>query len=560
MFQKVITWPLLVLAVAGLWGAPPAQKPDDPKLTNPPRTGISLSQRQLGLQDAVQMALENNLDIEIERTNRDSSAQAVKAARGFFDPTFRWMPLFEDRNTPTASVLQGASGKLNERFLNQNFYVRQKLPSNGLALNLDFENQRQQTSNPFNSFTPLLGSRLTVGFTQPLFRGRETDRERAELKIRRKQSQMADVDFQVRVIDVVTRVEQAYWDLVAARQDVGVKQESVRLAQEQLALNERQIRSGTLAPVELAAAEAELQRRMDSLYTAIGVVTETENALKTLIAPERQSSLWGDEILPTDSQTRETPATDDLRAAVTEAIKNRPELKGIDLRMQANQVEKQLNSDLRKPAVNLVGQYSLNGLGGTLRPGDNPFTAANTALYAKVNELAGKSGIPPLPLASLGATPDFLIGGYGTSLSNLFGGRYQSFQAGVQMDLTFRNRTAEANYAQSAIAEKRIKLEQARAEQLIEAQVRNAIQGIETARQRIAAAEASEKAAREKLASETRLFQTGESTNFLVLTRQNEASDSRRRVVGAKLELNKSISRLEQALGTTLRAHKVTVQ
>ena len=142
----------------------------------------------------------------------------------------------------------------------------------------------------------------------------------------------------------------------------------------------------------------------------------------------------------------------------------------------------------------------------------------------------------------------------------MFGGRYQSFKAGIALDLNLRNRTADANYAQSAIAEKRLKLRQAQVEQTIEAQIRNALQGIETARQRIAAAEASERAAREKLESETRLFQTGESTNFLVLTRQNEASDSRRRAVVARLELNKSIARLEQALGTTLAHHKIVLQ
>src|SRR5690349_16109016 len=86
------------------------QAPDNPKLTAPARTGISLTQRKLALAEAVQLALENNLEIDIEKTNRDSSLQSVEAARGFFDPTFRWAPLIEDRNTPAGSILQGAGG------------------------------------------------------------------------------------------------------------------------------------------------------------------------------------------------------------------------------------------------------------------------------------------------------------------------------------------------------------------------------------------------------------------------------------------------------------------
>ena len=123
-----------------------------------------------------------------------------------------------------------------------------------------------------------------------------------------------------------------------------------------------------------------------------------------------------------------------------------------------------------------------------------------------------------------------------------------------------RNRSAQANYSQPLIAEKRLKLEQARAEQAIEAQVRNALQAIQTAKQRIAASEASERAAKEKLESETRLFQTGESTNFLVLTRQNEYLDSRRRSLVAHLDLNKALSRMEQAVGNTLETHSITVR
>ena len=94
----------------------------------------------------------------------------------------------------------------------------------------------------------------------------------------------------------------------------------------------------------------------------------------------------------------------------------------------------------------------------------------------------------------------------------------------------------------------------------MEAQVRNALQSISTSEQRVSAAEASAKAAKEKLDSETRLFQTGESTNFFVLTRQNELSDSRRRVVLATLELNKAVARLQLALGKTLQSHSITLK
>lgn len=524
------------------------------------RVGVGMVQRKLTLQDAIELALRNNLDIEIERTNRATAQEAEKGARGYLDTTFRWAPSIESRNTPTGSVLQGAGGKLTDHFMNQNFSLRQRLPWGGTSLNLDFENGRQSTSNPFTSLNPFLTSRLVIGLTQPLLRGRKIDPQRAELKIRRKQLNISDIDFELRNIDVVTRVESAYWDLLGARQAVDVLNENVEWAREQLARNKRMVANGTLAQVEISAAEAELERRLDSYYSGLGAVTEAENALKTLLTSSRVDPLWGDQIIPTDLETLSPPESGDLKEAVVEALKHRPELRSVETRQEAAEVQRELNADLVKPQLNIAGGYVNSGLGGTVSSSPNPFSAATQASTDRLNQLSALAGLPPLQGASFGSLPPILVGGYGTALSNLFSGRYPGLQAGLSFDLNFRNRTAEANLAQSVIAQRRLKLEQARAEQLIEAQVRNALQALETARQRIAAAEASSRAAKEKLDSETRLYQSGESTNFLVLTRQNEYADSRRREVVAHLDANKAIARLRQALGSTLQAHKITVQ
>lgn len=156
------------------------------QIGTPARVGVGITQRNLTLSDAIAMALENNIDIEIERTNRDTARENVEAARGFFDPAFRWTPLLQSTNTPTGSVLQGPGGKLTDRGLAQNFSFRQQLPQYGTAFNVDFDNSRQTTTNPFTSFNPLISTRLSVGFTQPLVRGFRNDRNRSELRIRQR--------------------------------------------------------------------------------------------------------------------------------------------------------------------------------------------------------------------------------------------------------------------------------------------------------------------------------------------------------------------------------------
>ena len=396
-------------------------------------------------------------------------------------------------------------------------------------------------------------------FTQPLLRNRQIDSGRAELKIRRKQVDISETDFELKAIDVVTRVEQAYWDLVAARQDAQVKSETVELAREQLARNRRMVEAGSLAPVEISASQAELERRMDSWYAALGVITEAENALKALMAADRKDPMWNDEIVPAEESTVAPPEAGDVSAAVARALAARPELKRIDSQREVTDIQKQQNADQLKPQVNLVAGYGHTGLGGTITQTQNPISSSFAPVFDRINALSAQAGLPPVAVGSTGV-PDILVGSYGTTLSNLFGARYQTFQAGVAFDFTFRNQTAEANLAQSTIAERRLKLQRAQAEQVVQAQVRNALQALETSRQRITAAEASARAANEKLESETRLFQTGESTNFLVLTRQNEYADSRHRLLVARLDYNKAIARLEQALGSTLGAHGISLR
>jgi len=525
------------------------------------RVGVGMVQKKLTLGEAIERALESNLDLGIEKLNRAAAYEAVKGAHGYLDPTLRWLPSLESRNTPTTSVLQGAGGKLTDHLMGQNFYLRQRLPWNGAGLGVDFENGRQSTSNTFVSLNPYTTSRLVFTLTQPLVRNRVVDRERAELRVRGKQAEVAEADFELRLIDVVTRVEGAYWDLVAARQALTVSADSVELAREQLARTQRMAASGVIAQVEIAAAEAELERRRDTYYASLGVVTEVENALKTLVTASREALLWNDEIIPVEMGTLAPPAAGDLREAVALALKRRPELRAVEAHQQTSHIQKRLSADQIKPQVNLVAGYGHAGLGGAVSARENPFSAASQASAIRVNELSERAGLAPLPPVSFGSPlPDFLVGGYGAALGNIFSGRYRTLQVGLSMDLTLRNRAAEAALAQNVLFERRLILEQARLEQAIEAQVRNALQALETARQRITAAEASARAAKEKLASEIRLFQSGESTNFLVLTRQNEYADSRRREVVAHLDFNKAVARLRQALGTTLEARGIRVE
>ncbi len=522
------------------------------------RVGVSDTLRELTLKQALELALKNNLEIEIERSYLDTAAAMLKSARGAFDPLVQYNPSFDTRNLPVANTLAAPGGRLSERYLNHNFYVRGKTPFSGLGWHIDFENQRQSTNNPFTALTPFLTSRLGAGFTFPLLRFRDVDPDRAQLRIRIKQRDQQRAAFELKVIDVVTRTQSAYWDLAAAIEDATVAADGVRLAREQHERNLRFIEAGTLAQVESAASEAELQRRIDSFQSALTVLAAAENQLKTILTPNPGDPMWSERLLPVDARAL-PPPTITVEEALGTALKQRLELRSLDLSVEQNRTQVQLASSALKPQVMLTANYFNSGLAGVLAPSSGGgFANFFAPLFERVNTLSSLNGLPALPpVQTGGAVPASLIGGYGSTLSNLTTGNFQTVAAGISFEWNPRNRAAQGQLEQALVQERRLKLTRTQIEQGIAAGVRTALQNLEAARLRIEAARASERAAREKLESEIRLYQTGESTNFLVLARQNELLDSRRRVVAAELLLNRAVAQLQQALGSTLDANQI---
>jgi len=526
----------------------------------PPRVGVGDTKTELSLAQTIEMALANNLQIEIERTNIQSAAESAAGARGYLDPQFRIAPRVETRNIPTSSALIGADGKLEQDVVMFEGSWDQRLPWWGANIRVALENSRETTSNPFDALSPFNSGTLGATLNLPLNRHREIDGFRANLRVANKQVDLSETQFETRVIAVIAGVEESYWNLVAARQNVLVTSEAVELAREQLARTQRMIDSGTLAPVELAAAEAELERRIDTWYSSIGLVTQVENAFKTLVTKGATDLLWDDRIIPSEERTLEPPAFANVREAVEAALERRTELHQVDLQTETNEIQKELARNQTKTGVSFIGGVSLAGLSGTVADTQNPFSDTLGQQFVRVNELSGIHGLPPLEFEELGGVPTALVGSYWTMWESLFRAKFPTAFAGVQIDFTGRNRAAKAELERAAIAERRLKLQRAQLEQTITAEVRNALQAIQTARQRITAAEASARAAQEKLDSEIRLFRTGESTNFLVLTRQNELADSRQRAVVARLDFNKAVAKAQQALGTTLTTYNIELR
>jgi HAE1 family hydrophobic/amphiphilic exporter-1 len=521
------------------------------------RVGVNPSKRvTLTLRDAMTMALENNRDIEVERLNVQMNEFDLRGAQGFYDPNLATTLYYDHRAIPATSIF--ASGKTDNVIGSAT--VTQRTPWQGSSITGAFDNNRATTDNPFVSLNPQYTTNLSFTFTQPILRNRAIDSGRRQIRIAKKRLDISDSQFRQRAIDIIAQTQRAYWDLVFARRDQEIKQESVDLANTQLEHNERLVEAGTLAKSDIISARVELERRKDEAEAAVDAIQRAENALKALMAQVGDGEIWQSELVPVEQPQIESGASLPLEDALRLAAQNRPEMEQYRLRGELNKIDSEYLRNQTKPQVDFFVTYGAAGLAGPLRATENPINASNAILYGRINQLSTLAGLPPLPIANTGGTPDPLIGGYGQSLANLFKNDFRSWRFGLNINLPLRNRTAEANLGRSLAEGKQIDAQRQKTEQLIEVEVRNALQAVETARKRADAAKNSRVNAELQYQSEQRKFDAGQSTNFFVLDRQNALSSARGRELRALTDYTKAVAELQRALSITLSSNNVEVK
>ncbi len=525
------------------------------------RVGVQSSNRiTLTMRDAVMMALENNRDIEIERLSARMNEFDLRAAKGVYDPALTAGVFYDRRAMPVASILAGGEdGRLNTTDFAGTARITQRLPWQGGSAQVFFDQSRATSQNLFNSLNPQFTTSLSFEFTQPLFRNRRIDEPRRQIKIAKRRLDLSDSQFRQRAIEIVARVERAYWDLVFAIRDEEIKRESVELAREQLEHNQRLVEQGALAPVDVVSARVEVERRTDEAEAAIETIQRAENALKALTLAPGNSEMWSAALAPVEKPALESSALMPFDDALKVALKNRPEMEQFRLRGELNYIDVDYFRDQTKPSIDLIASYGTFGLAGKERKDLNPISASQEKLLARVNQLSQAAGLPVLPPLPISATPEKFIGGYGQSLGNLFRNEYRAWRVGVNIELSFGNRTAKAQLGRALVEGKQIDAQRQRAEQMIEVEVRNALQAVETARRRVEAAMNSRVNAELQHTSERRKFDAGQSTNYFVLDRQNALSAARGRELKALTDYNKAVGELQHALSTTLANNNVMV-
>jgi HAE1 family hydrophobic/amphiphilic exporter-1 len=555
---------------------PPFQPKPLPPIPSLTRLGVGSETLPLSLNDAIKRALENNNDIEIARDDVRIAETQLRALEGIFDPIFAITPTYDKRISPEQSSLSGSdqSGTTSTTTYSLSPSVQKQFGRGGGSYFLSFANQHTNTSNSFSLLNPFYSSNLSLTFTQPLLRDRSIDNNRRQIRIQRKRLDQSDADFRQRTIDVITRVQQSYWELVFALRDQQNQLANLNLSRESLRNVEAQIAAGAKAPLERAEVQTELANRETALLSAVQAVAIAENNLKILIFKEPNSPEWSTQLTPTD-----TPKFDTTPVNLTDALKaardNRPELRRLRLQNDINDIDIRFFKNQTKPQIDLTGTVALTGLAGKsvtpdVPPGTevplisgSPLLNSEAFLLQQIRSIQLAQGLPlstsPLVTPQVNSVNATLIGGYPQTLQNLFSGNTRNVTIGVAIQLPFKNKTAEANLAGARIQKEQLQATTRAQEQLIEVDVRNSAQAVESARQRVLSAREARTNAEMQLEGEQRLYQVGRSTTFLLFQRENALANARASELRAETDYNKALADLQRATSTTLRANNVVV-
>ena len=523
----------------------------------------------LTLDDAIRRALTNNNNIEISRDDVRIQETAIRSLLGTYDPIFNITPTYT-RNSTTGNAAT------NDFIVNSN--MQHLLRAGGGDYQVFFNNTR--TENAFSQAQVSSGSLGTGGssaiyssswgvrYRQPLFRNFGIDGTRRNLRIARRILQQTDADFRRQTIDTISLVQRTYWDLVFALRDQQNRVANVNLAKENLRNIEARIAAGASAPLASAEVETELANREGDLLLATQQVSITENVLKQLIIKDPLASEWSMTFVPTDRPAFNLTSVN-MDNAIKDAMDNRFELRRLKLQRDINEVDISYFKNQTKPQIDLNTTFSLDGLarGGavtddTIVPliSGDPNTNASAFLLSQIRRFhTGVNDTITVPNVTIPGTPSFLAGGFNRSLANTFRSDAPNWSVGVTISFPFRNRTAKANLAGAEITKNQIDSRMRAQEQIVIAEVRDAVQALETTRQRVLTARRAREAAEKQLEGEKQLFDAGRSTTFLLFQRENALTAARNSEIRAETDYNKALADLQKATSTTFESNNITV-
>ena len=559
----------------------PANLGDSPRLESLVRAG----NLYLSVQDVIALGLENNLDIAIQRYATPLAREVLRRTQGggalrsigqpiapgpvsvslagvnvnavglpesgsgvssggglvialgptppVLDPNFFIYSNFQHATAPLSNtILGGVPYQVTN--LRQFQYGYNQTFITGTNAAVTYGSSRYQVNSPNYQINPFTQGYLDLTVTQNLLQGFGVAVNNRFIRVARNNIKVSDLQLQNQVITTISALLNLYWDLVSFIDNVHIQEQALATAQKLYEDNQNQVKLGTLPPIEVTRAAAEVSADKEDLLIAQTNVAQQETLLKNTLSRTGVSNAWLDEvhIIPLDHIV--VPDREDLPAEpelVRQAVEHRPDLA-------------QIRINTESAAINLAG--TKNALLPTLQ---GFFELTNNGLSGDPN--ARNPGLVP---------PEILVGGYGNVLGQIFRRNYPNYSAGVSLNIPFRNRAAQADYVADQLSLRQGELQLQKATGQVRVDVRNAVIGLQQARARYETAVSTRELAQQTLEAEQNRFKFGESTIALVVQSQRDLTTDQGAVIQAMANYTHAKIAFQQACGQTLAANNISME
>ena len=451
----------------------------------------------LTLEQAIQRALESNLDVQSARLDPVIQRFALGAARAAFTPTLNMSYGLNNSTNQSTSQLDGGATTTSVR-QTFNTSLSKPFPYYGGRLNASFNNSRVETNNSFSTRNPSYSSTASLSYTQPLLAGLRMDNQRAALQAQELQGQISDLRLTSQLENIMRRVRSGYWNLRATIEQIEIQRRSLAQAEELVAQNEVRVQVGRSTRFQLIQAEAQEAVAQQSLLNAEVQWRNQELAFKQLLLGGPNDPLLLQTINPVDPPTLVGRAVD-IEAAIAVALRDRTDLRQSQHQQRISEVNLEVTKSNQLPTLDLTASYSAQGVGGDLF------------------ERSGLGGDPVLLRA----------GGYGDGLSSIANLDAPSWSISLAASYPIGNNSAKRNLERAELQLEQLQLSRRAEELAVVTQVTAAGLAVSNTFLQLEAAERSREASEQNLQAELTRFGVGITTNFELVTAQNSATSAR---------------------------------
>jgi outer membrane protein len=563
-------------------------------LTNSPKIEqlIHDGKLEISLQDAIELALQNSLDIEVARYNvwfadtdllntagggvgRGTAGAAFPFSQANvpflnYDPTVTGTVSFDSQVVPvnnpflsgtgTAALVTGLGIHTNQ----YNFGVSQGF-SPGTTVSVNWDNTRSSSSSPVNFFNPSVQSSLYVNISQQLLNGFGSFINRRNIMIAKNNRKIADLAFTQQAITTVTAAITAYYELAYARENVKVQQQAVTVAEKLYNDNKKQLEIGTMAPLDVTRAESELATDRQNLIVAQTAQLQQQQALRNAVSKDPMApNLVNVEIITTDKPT--PPAIVEAASfeeAVKEAFTKRPDLLEQEINLTNAGIDAKANKKALLPVATLNARYGSQGLAGNSPIITTTPSAGGQIVDANGNPttVLGAGNVPVQVFAPSSTTTvtGTQTSGLGDAQSQIFHNQFPDYYVALNLNIPIRNRVAQADYQRAVLTQRQTEVQLQQLKNAAILDVRNTYIALVQNRARVEAAGKARELQQQTFDAEQKKYQLGASTVYNVILTQRDLITAQGTELRALADLVEAKANYERALGRTLEVNNVSI-